>query len=1037
VSKKDRIKFLQVNLNRHWAAQNLLMQNMFEQKIDIACVCEPASAPRTSPRWVVSGDGLAAIFYGSRQLVDECVSFNTDRNFVVIKYKYLFIISVYIAPSESDREFNVTLDRLAAVIRSSGGNCIIAGDFNAKSPLWGGPRTNWRGSVLERWAAGLELRIINVGNEPTCIKQNGSSIIDLTWSSANICRLFSDWRVLNEAVSLSDHQYIVYNFGESLGGHTGRSARYPRWNVRTLDRELFREAVGWLCEGGFPVGTVDDLASGITRAMSSACDVAMKRLKYRDNRRGVYWWSETVAQARKRYIAVRRLLTRVKRRGGNIVSIERLYREARAALCKHIKKAKSEAWGAFIQTLDSDPWGLPYKLVMDRLRRSNVAITELLEPDRTEELLNDLFPAGEVHDPESEWRDWDDWSPEWDVTMEEVNEAIRGRRRGGCPAPGPDGLTVTIWRCAATFVVGHLAALYTLCLERGRIPSDWKRAILVLIPKGKFSINSPKVRPICLLNDVGKFFERILDKRLKTHLATLPRLPAPSQVFVSGMQFGFREGFSTIDALDMVTNYIRDKTSNKKLVLALSLDIKNAFNSLSWNSIRWALRHKKYPEYLRRIIDWYLFDRYVEYPVRSGAFVSRRVTRGVPQGSVLGPLLWNIAYDYVLRIARKGVRPGCSVIGYADDTLIMCAGKTGDVIRSNVNAYIKLVVKRMEFLALEVAPEKTEAVLFRGRNRLVGGAPTVRLGNSIIPIGTSMKYLGVILDSKLSFKQHFTYVGEKVGRVSRALGCLMPNLRGPMESKRRLYASVIASVVLYAAPIWADSLVASKDSRRLFRQWQRVIALRVCSAYRSVSYDSSTLLARLVPYELLAAERARIFWRVQDSKELGNYSPELLRDISRSERTITQRQWELFIRRPDAAGVKLRDAILPCLKEWMTRPWGGMSFHVTQLLTGHGCFGTFLLRIGKADSAVCPFCNLEEDSADHTIQRCPEWRGERQELVGTLGPDLSLPGVIRGIVGSREGWIAFARFADSVMLKKENAERSKEMNAIGSPEDPG
>jgi len=262
----------------------------------------------------------------------------------------------------------------------------------------------------------------------------------------------------------------------------------------------------------------------------------------------------------------------------------------------------------------------------------------------------------------------------------------------------------------------------------------------------------------------------------------------------------------------------------------------------------------------------------------SGVFESRRVSRGAPQGSVLetAPVEHR---NYVLRISWKGERPGCFIIGYADDTLVMCAGNMSKAVQSNINTYLRLVTRRIEFLSFEMAADKTEVVLTRrlisrDRRRLVDADPVVRIGNTVVPITPSMKYLGVVLDCKLNFKQHFLHIGKKVGRVSRALGHLMPNLRGPMEKKRRLYTGIIASVVLYAALIWADSLVASRDSRKLFRQWQRVIALRVCAAYRSVSFDSVTLLARLVPYELLTAERACIFWRVQDVKEIGPYTPE-------------------------------------------------------------------------------------------------------------------------------------------------------------------
>jgi len=117
----------------------------------------------------------------------------------------------------------------------------------------------------------------------------------------------------------------------------------------------------------------------------------------------------------------------------------------------------------------------------------------------------------------------------------------------------------------------------------------------------------------------------------------------------------------------------------------------------------------------------------------------------------------------------------------------------------------------------------------------------------------------------------------------------MPNLKGLQEKKRKLYAGIVEVVVLYAAPVWVESL--NVEARRLFRRWQRAIALRVCAAYRSVSFVAATLLARLIPLELLAAERARIYWRLQDEREAGVVPGEVIREIKIQERVITQRQW--------------------------------------------------------------------------------------------------------------------------------------------------
>jgi len=198
--------------------------------------------------------------------------------------------------------------------------------------------------------------------------------------------------------------------------------------------------------GGFPANSVESLALHIDGLVSAACCVSTKRLKFRNNKRGVYWWSEEVSQVRRRCIAIRRLLTRRRKRGGRCDDLIELYKKARAALCKAIKKAKSDAWGNLIQTLHNDPWGIPYKVMMDRLRHSGSTLSVTLEPRIVEGLLSELFPAGEVHDPEVIWGGRAIDESGCQVSVEEVIGALRGRRRGDCPAPDPDGLSLTVWK---------------------------------------------------------------------------------------------------------------------------------------------------------------------------------------------------------------------------------------------------------------------------------------------------------------------------------------------------------------------------------------------------------------------------------------------------------------------------------------------------------------------------------------------------------------------------------------------------------------
>jgi retron-type reverse transcriptase len=138
--------------------------------------------------------------------------------------------------------------------------------------------------------------------------------------------------------------------------------------------------------------------------------------------------------------------------------------------------------------------------------------------------------------------------------------------------------------------------------------------------------------------------KRVIAARLEAHITQ--REPGRHN-----SQYGFRQGRSTVDPVEHARRAAQGMVTHQGVALAVSLDITNAFNSIPWNKIIEALRYHPVPQYLVEVIQACLNDRWVEFNSKTG-ITRRPVERGVPQGSVLGPILWITAYDRVLRCPR-------------------------------------------------------------------------------------------------------------------------------------------------------------------------------------------------------------------------------------------------------------------------------------------------------------------------------------------------------------------------------------------------
>lgn len=661
--------------------------------------------------------------------------------------------------------------------------------------------------------------------------------------------------------------------------------------------------------------------------------------------------------------------------------------------------SKSNCHKELCREADANPWGDAYRVVMAKIK--GPATPAEMCPDKLKVIVEGLFPK---HDPTTwpptPYGEEDEASAEArqvsNVELKAVAKKLKGNK-----APGPDGIPNVALKSAVLAYPDMFRTVMQKCLEEGHFPDIWKVQKLVLLPKpGKPPGDPASFRPICLLDTLGKLLEKVILNRVVPF--------TEGERGLSQLQFGFRKEKSTVDAirtvLEKAEKASKQKRRGNRHCAVITIDVKNAFNSASWEAIAVALHRMRVPDYLCRILKSYFQNRVLVYDTEAGQR-RMKVTAGVPQGSILGPTLWNAMYNGVLTLQLP---TGVVLVGFADDIVLSVIGETLEEVEMLAAESIGIIENWMDGVKLKIAHHKTEVLLVS--NCKAVQRVEISVGEHVVASKRELKHLGVMIDDRLNFNSHVDYACEKAAKAINALSRIMPNTGGPRSSKRRLLASVSSSILRYGVPAWGAALKTKRNRMKLNSAF-RLMAMRVTSAYRTISSEAVCVIAGMIPICITLEEDIECYERRRTSQ---------VRTLVRTaSMTKWQQEWD------STEKGRWTHRLIPDVSTWVNRKHGEVNFHLTQFLSGHGCFRQYLHRFGHAASPFCPECENVEETPEHVVFICPRFEEVRRSM-----PALSVDNVVDEMCRTEETWNAISRAVTKMLTELQRKWRSDQQAGI-------
>ena len=426
-----------------------------------------------------------------------------------------------------------------------------------------------------------------------------------------------------------------------------------------------------------------------------------------------------------------------------------------------------------------------------------------------------------------------------DIREEEVVRAIQ--RLKNHKAPGMDGIASEMIKAEEIMTPIMFTHLFRSIWHSNRNPADWKKDMIVKVPKKGDLRECGNWRGISLSSVAIKLFCMVILNRLEPHLDLMLR----------DEQAGFRKGRSCADQIFLLRHILQMSVEMRQPLVLCLVDFEKAFDSICRTTMKKIMRHYGIPTKIVEIIMDMHYNTFCQVAVDRTLTDSFEVKSGVLQGGILSPLLFTVVMDYVMKRTVGDRHDGIDWVDnrkfcdleYADDAVLISPSVQG------AQNLINSLVAEGRKVGLRINIQKTEIL----RNEFADRG-NCSIGDHDLPNVNSFRYLGTIIDSKGSLAVELE---DRLKRANQAMGMLKAVWQSgnlSLHTKVRLYKTMVRSILMYGCESWystvtSDAKILAFENKALRRilgiKWHQRIpntTIREITQLRPITVD--IMLAR-------------------------------------------------------------------------------------------------------------------------------------------------------------------------------------------------